>query len=208
MNEQFGLYLILTNPLAGYAKTAEAAVNEGVKYLQLRMKQADHLTCLATAQALREITKGSNTKLIINDNLQVAMEADADGIHLGQDDLSLEQARQEWDAPGKFFGLSTHSMQQAHEALALQPDYIGIGPVFPTPTKLDTGPALGMAEAGRIASQTPLTSVVIGGVNEQNLPDILKAGATNYCVIRAVNASPDPASAIRHLQGIWKTHAF
>ncbi|MEI6890530.1 MAG: thiamine phosphate synthase [Pontiella sp.] len=208
MNEHFGLYLILTNPISGYEKAAEAAVNEDVRYLQLRMKQADRTRSLATAKALRRITQGSNTHLIINDNLQIAMEVDADGLHLGQNDQSILAARTTWNKKGKIYGLSTHSMAQAIQASELQPDYIGIGPVFPTPTKSDTAPALGVCEAGRIAAETPITSVVIGGVNEHNLPDLLKAGATNYCVVRAVNLAPNPALAIRHLQAIWKTHAF
>ena len=208
MNEIFGLYLILTDPVVGYEKAAEAAVSEGVRHLQLRMKQADHASYLSTAKALQRITHGSNTRLIINDNLQIAIEADADGIHLGQDDQSIAAARNTWDKDDKIYGLSTHSMDQAIQALELQPTYIGIGPVFPTPTKSDTAPAIGITEAGRIAAKIPVTSVVIGGVDEQNLPDLLKAGAKNYCVVRAVNSSHDPAAAIRRLQDIWKTYVF
>ncbi|MDF7824037.1 thiamine phosphate synthase [Pontiellaceae bacterium B12227] len=208
MNELFGLYLILTNPVAGYEKAAEAAAHEGVRYLQLRMKNASPQEHLAMAIKLRKITAGSETQFIVNDDLQVAIDSDADGIHLGQNDCTLPMARKKWNCPGKLYGLSTHSMEQASKAQELQPDYIGIGPVFPTPTKADTAPAIGIAEAGRIASTTPLTSVVIGGVDEQNLPGLLEAGAMNYCVVRAVNSSPDPASAIRRLQDIWKTHAF
>lgn len=208
MNDTFGLYLILTDPLAGYEKVTEAAVKEEVRYLQLRMKHADHASYLSTAKALRRLTVGSNTRLIINDNLQIAIEADADGIHLGQKDQNITEARETWNNDGKVFGLSTHSMEQALQTLKLKPDYIGIGPVFPTPTKPDTAPALGIDEAGRIAAETPVTSVAIGGINEQNLPDLLKAGARNYCVVRAVNSSPNPAGAIRRLQAIWKNHVI
>jgi thiamine-phosphate pyrophosphorylase len=208
MSEHFGLYLILTDPLTGYEKAAETAVNEGVRYLQLRMKNATSTDRLNMAKRLRGITKGSNTRFIVNDDLNVAIESDADGVHLGQDDLSLPEARNKWNRKGKIFGLSTHSMEQAFQSRELNPDYIGIGPVFPTPTKSDTAPAQGISETGRISTQFPGTSVAIGGVNEQNLPDLLKAGVKNYCVVRAVNSSPNPASAIRRLQDIWKTHAF
>lgn len=208
MNDIFGLYLILTDPISGYEQAAEAAVNEGVRYLQLRMKNTTREAFLATAQALRSITKGTPTRFIINDNLPIAMEADADGVHLGQTDLRLTEARKEWNVPGKKFGLSTHSMDQAFQALELMPDYIGIGPVFSTPTKPDTAPALGITEVGRIASQTPLTHVAIGGIDEHNLPALLKAGTRNYCVVRAVNSSLDPAAAIRRLQDIWKMYVF
>lgn len=208
MNEFFGLYLILTDPVAGYEKAAEAAVNEGVRYLQLRMKNESTPERLSMAKALHCITAGSNTQLIVNDDLAVAIESDADGVHLGQHDLSLPEARKRWNCEGKLYGLSTHSMEQALQAQTLKPDYIGIGPVFPTPTKADTAPALGIKEAGRISAAIPLTSVVIGGVDEQNLPELLKAGAKNFCVVRAVNTASDPAGAIRQLQAVWKTHLF
>ena len=91
-------------------------------------------------QALRAITRGTSTRFIINDNLSIAIESDADGIHLGQDDRSVTEARKTWDSPGKIFGLSTHSERQATLAMELVPDYIGIGPVFPTPTKTNADP--------------------------------------------------------------------
>lgn len=208
MNEKFGLYLILTDPVSGYEKAAEAAVSEGVRYLQLRMKNISNEAFLSTAKALQQITHGSSTRLIINDNLQIAIDSDADGIHLGQSDLSLSEARAKWNRPRKIFGLSTHSHAQAFQALEVLPDYIGIGPVFPTPTKTDTAPALGMTEVGRIASEVPITSVAIGGVNTSNLPALLAAGVTNYCVVRAVNEAPNPAAAIRQLQDLWKSSPF
>ena len=131
-----------------------------------------------------------------------------DGIHLGQDDQSITEARTVWNTPGKLLGLSTHSAEQAFQALELSPDHIGIGPVFPTPTKSDAGPALGPVETGRIMQASPLTSVAIGGINADNLAEILKAGVENFCVVRAVNHSTDPAAAIRNLQKIWKLHRF
>ena len=208
MNETFGLYLILTDPVAGYEACAEAAARQGVRYIQLRMKNADDDAFLAMAKRLREITRNTASRLIINDNPRVATQADADGVHLGQDDLSISEARARWNMPGKIFGLSTHDLEQARRALEQQPDYIGIGPVFPTPTKPDAGPALGVAETGRIAASVPITSVAIGGINADNLPALIEAGARKYCVIGAVNSAPDPSAAIAHLQRIWKTHVF
>lgn len=208
MKETFGLYLVLTNPVAGYEACARAAVGCGVRYLQLRMKNDRRETVLETARRLREATRGTTTRFIVNDDLSIAMACDADGIHLGQDDLSLEAARAAWNAPGKIFGLSTHSMEQAQAAVATAPDYIGIGPVFATPTKPDADPALGPAEVGRIARHIPLTSVAIGGIDAANLPGLLAKGVGNFCVVRAVNAAPDPAAAIRQLQKIWESRRF
>lgn len=208
MKERFGLYLILTNPVAGYEACAQAAVELGVRYLQLRMKNAPRESALATAIKLRKTTRGTGTRFIINDDLDIAMECEADGIHLGQGDLSLGEARAKWASPGKIFGLSTHSMEQAFQALEAGPDYIGVGPVFPTQTKADADPALGIGETARIAQEFPATAVAIGGINRENLPELLNAGATNYCVVSAVNSSHDPMKAIRELQAIWKSHVF
>ena len=113
-----GLYLILTNPLVGYEQAAEAAVNAHVPFLQLRMKNTPPKIYLKQALSLRNITRGSQTTFIINDHLQTAIEVDADGVHFGQQDGSIEDARQRWNAPHKWIGLSTHNLQQAQAAQA------------------------------------------------------------------------------------------
>lgn len=208
MKERFGIYLILTDPVTGYGTAAKAAVDCGVRYLQLRMKNTPVETVLKTAVELRKITRNTRTRFIINDHLDIAMECDADGIHLGQDDLSLPEARAKWNQDGKLFGLSTHSMEQATQAVESSPDYIGIGPVYPTATKPDTAPVIGPAETARIARSTPITSVAIGGITANNLPELLGADIQNYCVVSAVNQSPNPVAAIRELQNIWKGRVF
>jgi len=208
MKENFGLYLILTAPRAGYEACAQAAVDCGVRYLQLRMKETPNTVLLKTAEALRAITRDTRTRLIINDHLAVAIEADADGIHLGQTDPALTEARKTWNVPGKIYGLSTHNEEQATQAMESAPGYIGVGPVFPTPTKAMHDPALGISETGRIMKASPLTSVAIGGIHAANLPLLLEAGIHNFCVVRAVNNAADPLAAIRQLQKIREQHGF
>lgn len=208
MKEDFGLYLILTNPAAGYEACAEAAVACGVSYLQLRMKKVPRTDLLKTARALRALTLGTSTRLIINDDLSVAMAVDAGGLHLGQSDIPLSEARRRWGAPGKVYGLSTHNPEQARQAMEHAPDYIGVGPVFPTPTKADAGPALGIESTADIVRNAPVPAVAIGGIDAINLPPLLKAGIGNFCVVRAVNEAADPAAAIRNLQEIWKERPF
>ncbi len=208
MKEAFGLYLISTHPVAGYEAVAQAAVECGVRYLQLRMKDAPRELILETARLYRDITRGTSTRFIVNDDLSIAIETDADGIHLGQTDLPLAEARRQWNAPGKIFGISTHSMDQARAAEAAGPDYIGIGPVFPTQTKLDADPVVGPEETGRIAETVSLSAVAIGGITPGNLSALLAAGVENFCVVSAVNTSPDPAGSIRDLQKIWQNHHF
>ncbi len=204
VRESFGLYLVLTDPVTGYEACGEAAVRSGVRYLQLRMKQRPRGEVLEQARRLRRITSGSGTRFIVNDDVDIAAEVDADGVHLGQDDMGLAEARRRWPAPGKIFGLSTHNEEQELGARLLAPDYIGVGPVFPTPTKEKPDPTVGLERMGRIVRASPLTAVAIGGIDAGNLAAVLRHGAVNFCVLRAVNLSPDPESAIRALQKIWR----
>ena len=204
INGMKGLYLVLTDPVTGYARCAEAAVTCEVGWLQLRMKQATRAEILAVGQQLREITRNSRTRFILNDDVDLAREIDADGVHLGQDDMSLNEARRRWPTAGKVFGLSTHSRQQAERAGALAPDYIGVGPVFATPTKVIPDPVLGLEEMGAIIRSTVLPAVAIGGIDANNLADVLKHGASAFAVVRAVNRAADPVAAIRALQAICR----
>jgi thiamine-phosphate pyrophosphorylase len=203
MKEKFGLYMVMTDPVAGYEACARAAVNCGLRYVQLRMKNLPRADILSAARRVREITRGTDTLFIVNDDVEIAWASDADGVHLGQNDMTLDEARKLWTAPGKIFGLSTHSEAQAEAAIALKPDYIGVGPVFPTPTKAIADPALGIERAGNIIKNSPLTCVALGGLDETNLAGILKAGAVNFCAVRAIMQSPEPEKTIRALQHIW-----
>jgi thiamine-phosphate pyrophosphorylase len=205
--EAFGLYLVLTDPVTGYETCAQAAVDRGIRYVQLRMKNKPRREVLDLARRLRRVTAGSRTLFIVNDDVEIAAEADADGVHLGQDDMSLAEARKLWTAPDKVFGLSTHNEEQELRARELAPDYIGVGPVFPTPTKDRPDPTLGLERMGRIVRGSPLTTVPIGGIDKDNLPEVLQQGAVNYCVLRAVNLDPDPRAAILELQEIWRRYS-
>jgi thiamine-phosphate pyrophosphorylase len=204
--DEFGLYLVLTDPVAGYESCTEAAVETGVRYVQLRMKRRPTSEILEMAQRLRRLTAGSSTRLIVNDDVEIARQSGADGVHLGQDDMPLEEARQLWPEPGKIFGLSTHSEEQEALARKLAPDYVGVGPVYSTPTKDKPDPVLGPERTGSIIRNSPLTSVAIGGINEENLPAVLSGGAVNFCVVRAVTQHPDPKAAILRLQRLWKEY--
>lgn len=135
MPDEFGLYLVLTDPVAGYEYCTEAAVETGVCYVQLRMKRRPRSKILEMAKRLRRITAGSTTRFIVNDDVEVARQCGADGVHVGQDDMTLDEARRRWPEPGKIFGLSTHNEEQEASARKLAPDYVGVGPVYPTSTK-------------------------------------------------------------------------
>ncbi|MBO4286966.1 MAG: thiamine phosphate synthase [Kiritimatiellae bacterium] len=201
--ERFGLYLVITNPVTSYEACAEAAVAEGLRYIQLRRKPGTREEVLATAKNLRAITRGTETRFIVDDDPEIAQEAEADGVHLGQTDMPVPEARRRF--PGlRIFGLSTHNAQQARDAEGVEPDYCGVGPVFRTPTKKIPDPVVGVEEAGRIIRAAPFTTVAIGGINEENLRDVLGAGAINFAVVRPVCQSPAPRDAIRRLQEIWQ----
>lgn len=206
MRTFYGLYVVMTNPVVGYEACAQAAVNCGVPFVQLRMKGASREELVSNAWKIREVTRGTDSLFIVNDDVSVAMEVDADGVHLGQSDMPLSKARNLWDAPGKIFGLSTHSEAQADAAFVQKPDYIGIGPIFPTPTKAIADPDLGIVRAGAIARTSSLPHVVLGGIDETNLTEILQAGAMNYCAVRAIMQSTEPERIIRTLQDIWMAH--
>ena len=195
----FGFYLVITNPAVGYTKCAEAAVRAGVKISQLRMKHASREEILREAQEMRRVTAGTETLFIVNDDPSIAAEVEADGVHVGQGDMPVAEVRRRYPSLG-IVGLSTHSPEQARAALAAGPDYIGVGPVWATPTKKIPDPVLGVPTAMEMVRSVPFPAVAIGGIDEGRLPELLKAGAVNFAIVRAVCGSPDPAVAIARLQ--------
>lgn len=201
----FGLYLVISRPRAGYEACAEAATRAGVRCVQLRMKNAPRAEVLACAARIRNITAGTSTLFIVNDDPSIAIEVGADGVHLGQTDMPIGEARARYPDIG-VIGLSTHDRDQAVRAVRESPDYIGVGPVYPTPTKEIPDPVLGCEEAGRIIRSVPVPAVAIGGIDAITLPAVLAMGAVNFAVVRAVCDDPNPFDAIRRLQDIWSTH--
>jgi len=201
----FGLYLVISQPKTSFETCAEAAVRAGVRYIQLRMKNAARDQILARACSLRSITERSNTLLIINDDPDIAVESGADGVHLGQTDLDIKAVREKWPTIGHI-GLSTHSVDQAIRAAKDFPDLIGVGPVYRTPTKAIPDPVLGCTEMGRMIRSVTVPAVAIGGINTRTLQKVLAAGAINFAVVRAVCQAATPYDAIRCLQDVWLTH--
>ena len=196
--KDFGFYLVITNPVVGYAHCAEAAVRAGVKIVQLRMKHAAREDILREAREMRRVTRGTETLFIVNDDPALAAEAEADGVHVGQDDMSPVAVRAKFPQL-KVVGLSTHNLDQVRASWDQPIDYIGVGPVYATPTKDIPDPTLGPEMAGRMIAAARVPAVAIGGINAETLLPVLAAGARNFAVVRAVCQSPDPYSAIRKL---------
>ncbi|HJJ38390.1 MAG TPA: thiamine phosphate synthase, partial [Methanocorpusculum sp.] len=142
-NNDFGLYLIITKPSLSYTEIAEIAVKYKVKYLQLREKDASDREILWAAGEILRVTRGTETKFVLNDRTDLASLAGADCLHLGQDDISLPAAKKICGDRVREFGLSTHNLEQVKEAVRLGPEYIGFGPIFLTPTKKNPDPVTG-----------------------------------------------------------------
>ena len=198
LEDGFGLYLVMTDPVAGYVRCAEAAVEADVRVVQLRMKHAAREEVLREAREVRAATRGTRTLFIVNDDPEIAAEAEADGVHVGQGDMPVPEVRRRFPSL-RLVGLSTHSPAQVAAAAAVRPDYIGVGPVWATPTKAIPDPTLGLGTMAAMIAAAPCPAVAIGGIDEARLPDVRAAGARNWAVVRAVCLAVDPLAAIRRL---------
>ena len=195
------LYVIIDRAASGdrdLADVAAAAIRGGADVLQFRDKTASARAFMKEAERLLSVARRANVPLIINDRVEVALAVGADGVHLGQEDLPLAATRRIL-GPGRLIGQSTHSLDQARAASAGGADYIGFGPVFPTPTKPDYG-SVGTALIGQVMQAVRIPVVCIGGIDAGNVEQVVHAGAERIAVVRAVCAAADPESAARDLK--------
>lgn len=199
MTDGFGLYLVMTNPVVGYARCAEAAVRAGVKIVQLRMKHVPRADIVRVAHDVRSVTAGTDTLFIVNDDPSIAEEVGADGVHVGQGDMPPAEVRLRHPGLG-IVGLSTHNPAQVAASRMEPVDYIGVGPVYATPTKDIPDPTLGLDVMSAMIAAAAHPAVAIGGIDAARLPDVIAAGARNFAVVRAVCGSEDPYSAIMRLK--------
>jgi len=180
--ENFGNYVIIARPTISYKEIAKICVKHDIKMLQLREKHLCDREILKIAKELREITLGTNTKLVIDDRPDIALLCQADYLHIGQSDISIKDARK---IVGKMkIGLSTHSINQAKEALALKPDYIGFGPIYPTTTKAIADKPVGLANLKEVLKFAKVPVVALGGIFPKNINDVLNTGARNISMVR------------------------
>lgn len=198
MND-FGLYVIITNPTLPYEQIATICVEEKIRMLQLRLKDSSDRELLAAARQIAAITKGSETNFFLNDRADLAIFSEADGLHVGQDDAPLSLVRSIMP-PNKLLGLSTHSLEQAQLAWLQQPDYIGFGPIYPTPTKKHPDPTVGTTLLRQVVTTSPCPVVAIGGIDETNIDAVLDTGARNIAVVRYLMQTTQLRDRIRLLQ--------
>ena len=175
-----------------------AALRGGAPAIQLRAKTEPARETVALARALREETRAAGALLFVNDRLDVALVAGADGAHVGEDDIPVLAARR--IVPPRFLlGRSVETPEQALRAREDGADYVGVGPVYETASKDDAGLPVGLARISAVADAAGVPVVAIGGIDEENAADVARAGAAGVAVIRAVMQAPDPEEAVREL---------
>ena len=165
----------------------------GVRLFQYRNKTGSRKAVYETSRRLANIARDTNATFIVNDYADIALAVDADGVHLGQDDLPIKQARALL-GPTKLIGISTHSVGQAQEAENQGADYIGFGPIFPTTTK-DAGEIQGVAGLANIRKSVTIPIVAIGGIKQENVADVIRVGADCVAIIGAILNAEDLADA-------------
>ncbi|GAK24025.1 LOW QUALITY PROTEIN: thiamin-phosphate pyrophosphorylase [Vibrio sp. JCM 19052] len=187
--------------LATLKHVVRKAVEGGVTMVQVREKHGDVRAFIERAQAVKDILKGTNVPLIINDRVDVALAVDADGVHLGQSDMPATIAR-ELIGPNKILGLSIENEEQLAEAGSLPIDTIGLSAIFATPTKTNTKTHWGIDGLKMALETTSLPIVAIGGINESNIPQLSATGVHGLALVSAICHAEDPKAASEYLLGL------
>jgi thiamine-phosphate pyrophosphorylase len=195
------LYLV-TSPSERLFSVVEAALQGGLTLVQYRDKNTDDAIRLANAQKLRQLCRDRNALFIINDRVDLAVAVDADGVHLGQQDLPIDIARRILGT-GRIIGKSTTNPQEMENAIAEGADYIGVGPVYETPTKPGKA-AAGFEYIRHAVKHSSVPWFAIGGIDTSNVNDVLTAGAERVAVVRAIMQAENPTSATEKLLSVFE----
>ena len=173
----------------------------GIRIIQYREKSKykSSREMLAECTAIRQLTREAGVLFLVNDHVAIAQLVDADGVHVGQDDLPVAEVRR-LIGPDKLIGLSTHNPEQAAAAVTAGADYIGVGPIFSTQTKDDVCAPVGLGYLDHVARTCPLPFVAIGGIKEHNLGQVLAHGARTVCLVTEIVGAADIAATTRRLQ--------
>ncbi|BHH81854.1 thiamine phosphate synthase [Desulforhopalus sp. 52FAK] len=172
-------------------------IRGGITTIQYREKKHQkHVgEMLVECQQIRELTRKHGVTFIINDHVDLALLVDADGVHVGQEDLPVAAVRSLM-GDDKIIGLSTHNPEQAREAVKVGADYIGVGPIYTTETKEDVCAAVGLEYLEYVAANCPLPFVAIGGIKEHNIGEIVSRGAKTICLVTEIVGSEDIYSTV------------
>ena len=196
-----GLYGFTGEPFAR-GRTAveivEALLAGGARVIQYREKQKIPRQCLADCLRIRERTRAKGATFIVNDRPDIALLCDADGVHLGQDDLPVRDVRR-LVGPRMLIGASTHHPEQLARAAAEGADYVGVGPLFATQTKAGVGPPVGLAYLDDAVKNSPLPFVAIGGIKRSHIPELLHHGARAIAMVTEILDVEDIAGRVREI---------
>lgn len=199
--ENFRLYAVtdLRNEDPEIFRKVESVCRGGADIVQLRSKTLPDAALYRIALRMKIIAHRYRTLFFINDRLDLALAVEADGLHLGQDDLPAEGLRRVLKGKSLFVGRSTHSLQQALKTAREGVDYIGVGPIFKTPTKPDY-PSVGTGLIRKVKARIRIPFVCIGGISSSNVNQVVEAGGERVAVVRAVFDSSDPERSARELK--------
>jgi thiamine-phosphate pyrophosphorylase len=192
------LYVILDAALLTIPETdcAQRLTDAGVRLLQYRNKPASSRELFESCEKLANLLLRQDVLLVVNDRADVAVLAGAGGVHVGQEDLGVEEARRVVGA-ARLVGASTHNLEQFQRATASSADYIAVGPIFPTGTKANPDPVVGTAFIRKIRPLTDKPIVAIGGITLERTPEIIEAGADSVAVISDILRAPKPETRAR-----------
>ena len=199
-----GLYLVTDRDLCGRRSLTDvvlASVRGGARCVQLRENTLSTRQFVEEALAVRDLLTPFNVPLIINDRLDVALAVGADGVHIGQNDMPYTLARRLL-GPRAIIGVSVETWEDVEQAQALDCDYLGVSPVFATPTKTDTRGAWGLEGLAKIRAFSRHPLVAIGGINAANAEAVCRAGADSLAVVSAICAAADPFQASQGLAAV------
>ncbi|MEX0726487.1 MAG: thiamine phosphate synthase [Planctomycetaceae bacterium] len=193
------LYLLATEKLCdhGLGPAVRQSLANGVSIVQMREKNLSERQLLEQARLMREWTRELGALLIINDRPDIAVLSEADGVHVGQDDMTVKDARR-IIGPNRLIGVSTHTFEQARQAVIDGADYLGVGPVFPSTTK-EFSKFAGLEFVKHVAVEITLPWFAIGGINEKNISQVIEAGATRVAVSGTICGAKEPGVAARGL---------
>ena len=202
-----GIYGITAEKFARGRSTTEvvqAMIAGGIRMIQYREKRPakSFADMLAECHEIRNITRDAGVLFIINDYVDIARLVDADGVHVGQEDLPVAAVRA-LIGPNKWIGLSTHNPKQAMAAVLAGADYIGAGPIFATTTKEDVCAPVGLAYLDYVVRSCPLPFVAIGGIKEHNIGEIISHGATRICLVSEIVGADDICATVSRLQAAF-----
>ncbi|MDD1749336.1 MAG: thiamine phosphate synthase [Methanothrix sp.] len=199
-----GYYFITDSKLsrAGNMSDVLSAVSCGVEVVQYRNKNAETRQMYEEAALLRKICQDSDITFLINDRVDIALAAEADGVHLGQSDMPCLAARKLL-GPEKIIGVTVHNLAEALQAESIGADYLGVSPIFQTATKPDAGKPAGISLIEEIRAQVDIPLIAIGGINHSNASEVVRAGADGLCAISCVVAKENVKDEILKFQEIF-----